>query len=183
MKARRYFALLLALAVVASAAETFLRAQEPPAIPVTRIVECLQAGNCRNMKPGQVNWYDQIGIPVMQFTEDGVTYALSGRGGLTLWVTLKGEARPSRHISIADDGQVSSAHLGLVVSSDGLDNYRAIRYPRSMTPAESDAFWKERRSYRAVGLRDGKPQNEEFRELWQKEADAALAAIRRQIGR
>jgi hypothetical protein len=149
--------------------------QERVAVPVGDILACAEALNCRNMKRSALNWYDQVNIPVVTFSEDGQSFALRrGRDGLSVWLSLKGESRPSRLLTIGDDGRVVSAEQ--FVAHTG-------RWPRQLTREESAKRNQDTRALLPARPPRRDAIGEEFRPFWQTEADRALAAIRRQVAR
>ena len=59
-------------AVLASVIAIAGSSQEKPAIAFDAILGCVKAGNCKNMTPGKLNWFDQVGIPVIGFKDDSL---------------------------------------------------------------------------------------------------------------
>jgi hypothetical protein len=163
----------VAIALTAAAPLAPARAQDKPPVTIAEIDACARAFSCPNMKRSALNWYDQVGIPVVAFSDEEQTFALSsGRNGLAIWVTLKGESRPSRYLSVDLDGRVVSAEM----FAPG--NPR----PGRLTP-EQTARWRKDARALIPAIGSWEPVGEEFRPFWQEQAAAALAAIRRQLAR
>jgi hypothetical protein len=170
-----HFTAFLRLASVWLLAGALLAAQNKPTVTVAGIEACAKALNCKNMKQSSLSWYDQVDIRVVEFSEEGQKYALAaGQRGLSIWIALKSESRPSRVLSVDVDGKVVSASQ-FALPPGG-------RWPRQLTPEESAKLNKDRRALiPAMGNRG--PIGEEYRAAWQDEADRALAAIHRQLAK
>jgi len=157
--------------------------QEKPAISFDAILACVKAGNCRNMTPGRLNWFDQVNIPVIGFTDDSGAYglALSRRdGSLSIWITPPGETRPSRLLSVLPEDTVLNGELGPMTGD--------IPPPMRMSPeetAQSRIKHKAFLSPKKGMVLGGKvvEWGEEFRPFWETQTSQALAAIRRQISK
>ena len=153
-------------------------AQTKPEVPVSAIIACAGAMNCKNMKSSSLNWFDQVGIPVLAFNDASGGYAIrtSRDGGLSIWITEAGQGRPSQLVTLRENGEVWSGELGPQPGERG---------PSRMTPEE---FAKWQQVHKVFTSRDRRPPDwkgytEEFLPFWQEQAAKALAAIRRTIGK
>ena len=133
--------------------------------------------NCKNMRSSGLNWYDQVNIPVVEFSEDGFRYGLRNnpkQEGLSIWITMKGESRPSRLLMVGADGKAISAELFFVPPGGG--------WPRRLTPEERDQWYKDAKVLSPpMGTRGA--VGEEYRTFWQELADQALGAIKRTVSK
>jgi hypothetical protein len=161
--------LLLALAAQATA-------EEKVQVPYRDILACAQAANCTNMTKSGITWYDQVGLAVITFEEDGRKYALKSTGTrLSVWLTVPGDRAPSRLVSLDSNGALRSGELGPQTADSG---------PRRRTPDEMAAWRQTHKVFNSGVDRPGAGVlGEEFRPFWQALADQALAAIRRQMSK
>ena len=129
------------------------------------------------MQRSSVNWYDQVGIPVVEFTDEGYRYWLRNNprdNGLSIWIAMKGESRASRLFTVGGDGKVIRGELFVVPAGGG--------WPRRLTP-EEQAKWYADAKILAPASQIRAAAGEEFRTFWQELADQAIAAIRRTVSK
>ena len=173
--------ILRAAALVACLAAVPVLAQDTPAVPFDQIVACVRVTNCKNMKVSSLNWYDQVGIPVMTFNDGGWTYALRSAAprasgppeSLGIWLTPPGESRPSRLLTLDMTGQLVGGELGPLPGDAA---------PQRMT-SEEFAAWRQLHKVFQSPARTprGEAYGNEFKPFWQELADQALAAVVRAI--
>jgi len=166
-------------AVLASVITIAGFSQEKPAISFDAILACVKAGNCRNMTPGRLNWFDQVNIPVIDFRDDSGAYGLAISrldGALSIWITPPGETKPSRLLSVWPEDTVLSAELG-PMPGDTSPTQRKTPEETAQSRLKHKAFLspKLNRPFGSWG--------EEFRPFWEAQAAQALAAIRRQMSK
>ena len=152
--------------------------QDKPAAALKQIVDCVRAGACPNMTPAQIHWYDSVNIPVLTFKDgdSGFSIAASRQGGLSVWMTMPGESRPSRLLALSADDHVLSAELGPMPG----DRSPQVR----MTPAEMETWARPHKAFNAGESTSHMPASgQEFKAFGDEQAKQAMAAIRRQVGR
>jgi len=171
---------LLALALASLA----YAQNKPPASAVLfkDIVACLEAANCRNMTVARMSVWNDVGPGMgMVFSDGGWKYelAVSRRIGghlpdLEIMTWAPGETGPGQLIIVNSDGKVVSASLARLPSEPAVNLSRA--------PGALEAEWKRRKAFVAEPRwSQGGTLGDEFRGFWQKQADQALAVIRRQL--
>ena len=89
-------------------------------------------------------------------------------------LTLPGDARPSRLLTLDVAGRLLSAELGPLPGD---------RAPQRMSAEESAAWRRAHKVYQSAEhpVARGAGTGEEFKPFWQPQAEQALAAIRRQM--
>jgi len=140
------------------------------------IVACADARTCKNMQPETTNWYDVVRIPVLTFTdgESGFSIAAPRTGGLSVWIRMPGESRPSRLLTLSADNHILSAELGPMPGDSS---------PRQRTPAETEAWRSNHKAYSSGESSSRAPVGQEFKAFWEEQAKQAMAAIRRQMAK
>ena len=168
---------LVALALLPPSAAGQEKSASP--VPFAQILACVTASNCKNMTRGRVQWADMGGSGLV-FEDGGWKYGLALSGAkdkprnLTILLTPPGEKSPAQHLTLDATGQLLSGEL---------------RFEPGTKPAysaeERDARRKARKAFSAVdwGYPGGEPHGDEFKPFWQKQADQALAAIRRTVSK
>lgn len=145
-------------------------AQRPATVSYDEVVACAKAINCRNMTTSRITFSDAIADGSTS-TLDGTTYQLHvSRIGLEIIMTLPGESKSSRLVTIGPQEQVISASL----RGDG------ARLTRR-TPEEQAAWERDLKRY-SNGERSP-IKGEEFRSYWEDLARSAMSAIRKQIAK
>ena len=144
-----------------------------PPVSFKDILTCVQANKCKNMTKSSLNWYDLVGIPVMTFKSEGWTYGFRSDPsnelpGLRIYLTEPGSRRPSHSLTLDVTGRLFQAELGPQPGDSG---------PTRMSPEER-AAWP--RKHKVI---DSPSLGNEFRPYWQKLADQALDAVRREISK
>ena len=144
-----------------------------PAVPFDAIVACVKAGNCRNMTPGRLNWFDQVNIPVIGFKDDSGGYGLAISrldGALSIWITPPGETKPSRLLSVWPEDTVLTGELG-PMPGDLSPTQRRSPEEIAQSRLKHKAFLspKLNRPFGSWG--------EEFRTFWEDQAAKALARL------
>ena len=148
-------------------------AQDKPATPVSDLIECVRNKNCKNTTPSTIGWADMGGISVQTFTDGKSSYALAiaRDGSLNIYVTLPGESKAGRLINLGSHGRVLSAELG---------HQPGENFPMRMTPEQTAQQRELRKAYRSIEKASVGTWGEQHKSFWQEQADAAVAAIRRQ---
>jgi len=161
-----YFA-LLALTV---------SAQDKSTTPVSDIFDCVRQKTCKNATPSTTVWADMGGISVQTFTDGKSSYALAiaRDGSLNIYVTLPGETKAGRLINLGGNGRVLSAELGRQPGEN---------FPMQKTPEQTAQQRELRKAYRSSEKASAGTWGEQHKSFWQEQADAAVAAIRRQMAR
>jgi hypothetical protein len=150
--------------------------QDKSPTPVSEIIECVQRKACKNATPSKMTWADMAGISVQTFTDGGSLYALAvaGDGSLNIYVTLPGERTAGRLINLGFHGRVLSATLGYQPGEN---------LPMRMTPEQTAQQRELRKAYRSSEKASVGTWGEQHKSFWQEQANAAVAAIRRQMER
>ncbi len=153
--------------------------QDRSSVSFASILACAQTLTCQNMRSSKLHWYDVVNISVMEFRDGDIAYALAGsrQPGLSIWITVAGDAAPSRLITLGVDEQVIAAELGPLPGD--------CRSPCSYkTDDEFAASLRKHKAYSVVGVRPQLPGwGGEFKTFWEEQAKQALLAIRRQMAK
>ena len=155
----------------------------PPSVPFDQILSCMRAASCKNMTGARIHWFDVVNIDIQAFTDAGWTYSLrytpgNSRGALerlSVFIARPGETSPTHQLILGSTGQLMVGELGPLPGE--------APPPISKT-APPDAWQAAHKVFNATRPDPtGKAVGEEFRSFWQKLADQALDAIRRQISK
>ena len=149
-------------------------AQDRSTTPVGDIIECVQKKTCKNATPSTMRWADMAGISVQTFTDGKSSYALAiaRDGSLNIYVTLSGESKAGRLLNLGSHGRVLDATLGYQPGQN---------LPMRMTPEQTAQQRELRKAYRSSEKASVGTWGEQHKSFWQEQADAAVAAIRRQM--
>ena len=140
---------------------------------VSDIIECVQRKTCKNATSTTMMWAD-FWVLAQTFTDGESSYALAVArdGSLNIYVTLPGERNAGRVVNLGSHGRVLSAELG---------HQPGENFPLRMTPEQTAQQRELRKAYRSSEKASVGTWGEQHKSFWQEQANAAVAAIRRQM--